>query len=113
MARPRTGQLVEPRRDGLWRARVTVERDGKAVRELYSLATADRATAERRLEKLQLLADLTAGRGPEAAAAAANAPETVAAYAESIGKRLSPTTTTTTDACTRSDPRSDRSPSTK
>ncbi len=60
MARARTGSLEL--RGGVWHAKVSVERDGRVVRDRYSLDTSDRATAERRKDKL--LRDLAAGRAP-------------------------------------------------
>jgi integrase len=85
MPRARTGNLEL--RKGIWHVRVTVERDGRTCRDRYTLDTSDRPTAERR--KAKLLHDLDAGRPPEEASARAGAPDTVAAYAESIGERLS------------------------
>jgi integrase len=88
MARPRTGSL-EPRR-GIWHARVTTNAkgpDGKALRDWISLGTADYATAERKLARF--LAEQAKGRTPEAAAVAASQPDTIAAYFDAIGDRLS------------------------
>jgi integrase len=85
MPRPRTGQLVL--RGGIWHARITVTRNGQSSREWYTLDTADRATAERRKEKL--MRELAAGAPIEEACSRAGAPDTVAAYATSLGDRLS------------------------
>jgi len=85
MPRPRTGQLVL--RSGIWHARVRVTRDGKTTRDWYTLDTADFAKAERLKDKL--VEDLAAGRSEVEACARANAPDTLAAYAEAIGDRLS------------------------
>ena len=85
MPRPRTGQLVL--RNGIFHARVTVTRAGRSAREWYTLDTADHATAERRKDKL--LAELAAGRMPDAAATVAGAPDTVQSYAAAIGARVS------------------------
>jgi integrase len=85
MPRARTG-ILELRK-GIWHVRVTVERDGRKVRDRYTLDTTDRPTAERR--KVKLLADLDAGRDVDEASARASAPDTVKAYADSIGERLS------------------------
>jgi integrase len=85
MARARTGTLEL--RKGIWHAVLTVDRDGRAVRDRYNLDTTDRPTAERR--KVKLLADLAAGRTVDEASVRAGAPDTVKAYADSIGERLS------------------------
>jgi integrase len=84
MPRQRTGQLVL--RNGIWHARITVTRNGAAVRDWYTLDTPDRATAERRKDKL--LKEIAAGRAPDEAATAAEAPDTVTSYFASLGKRL-------------------------
>ena len=84
MSRERTGNLEL--RKGIWHAVLTVDRDGKAVRDRYNLDTSDRPTAERR--KVKLLADLAAGRTVDEASARAGAPDTLQAYADSIGDRL-------------------------
>jgi hypothetical protein len=55
MARARTGTLVPPGADGIWRARVTNPKSsagGRAIRPLYSLGTTDKAVAKRKLAKL-------------------------------------------------------------
>ncbi len=49
MARTRTGSLIRPGKDGLWRARIT-QPDG--TRPVYSLGTTDKAEALRVLRKL-------------------------------------------------------------
>jgi integrase len=65
MPRARVGTLLPPRADGLWRGRVTVttpSNDGERItaRPVYSLGTADKSQAKRRLAKL--VADLKAGK---------------------------------------------------
>ena len=85
MPRARTGQIVW--RKGVAFARVRVTRDGKTTRDWYTLDTTDPAKAERLKDKL--VADLAAGRSEAEACARANAPDTLAAYAEAIGDRLS------------------------
>jgi integrase len=77
MPRARTGTLALKMRDGalVWHARVTTD-DG---RPWYSLGTADRAVAKRRLKKL--LGDLAAGATGERHAAS-DTPDTVREYAE-------------------------------
>ena len=84
MARPRTGSLEL--RKGVYHARLTVTRDGKDLREWFTLDTSDHATAQKRLAKL--VAEKAAGRSDEAAARAAGAPR-VAAYAATVASRLS------------------------
>jgi len=84
MPRPRTGNLEL--RKGIWHTRVTVTRGGRSVRAWYCLDTTDRATAERRKEKL--VRELAAGRSPDVAASAAGAPDTVSTFAASLGARL-------------------------
>ena len=49
MPKPRTGALVKPGADGIWKGRITAE-DGS--RPLYSLGTCDRALAKRKLAQL-------------------------------------------------------------
>ncbi len=74
---------------GFWHAQVTTDKkdaQGKAVRDWVTLDTADMAVAERRLARY--LAEQGAGRTPEAAAAAASAPDTVQVYFAGLGKRL-------------------------
>jgi integrase len=64
MPRTRTGALVPPAADGLWRARVTVENDdGSTSRPYYSLGTTDKPTARRNLASL--LAHLASGGSAE------------------------------------------------
>ena len=57
------------------------------MRDRYTLDTSDRAIAERR--KVGLLRDLDAGRTVEEASTRASAPDTLAAYFDAIGDRLS------------------------
>jgi len=53
MPRARTGTLLPPGADGLWRARITkVAADGSSTRPLYSLGTTDKALARRKLSRL-------------------------------------------------------------
>jgi len=87
MPRARTGTLVPPTADGLWRARVTKEHpDGTTTRPLYSLGTTDRALARRKLAKL--VAAIESGAHVLDAAESANAPERVQDYAEAwLAKR--------------------------
>src|SRR5579862_9916796 len=81
MPRARTGTLVPPSADGLWRARVTKDHaDGKTTRPLYSLGTTDKSLARRKLARLNAL--IAAGHDPLDAAETANAPERVKDYAE-------------------------------
>jgi len=81
MSRKRTGTLVPPGADGLWRARVTKDHpDGSTSRPLYSLGTADESLARRKLARLNAL--ILAGRDPLDAAELVNAPERVKDYAE-------------------------------
>jgi integrase len=80
MSRKRTGTLVPPLADGMWRARVTkTHPDCTTTRPLYSLGTTDKTVALRKLAKL--VAELGAGRDPYEAAAAVDAPELVREYA--------------------------------
>lgn len=82
MPRARTGTLIPPGADGIWRARVTKEHDdGTKTRPLYSLGTTDRALARRKLARV--VAAIAAGRDVLDAAELANAPERVKEYAES------------------------------
>ncbi len=87
MPRARSGTLVPPGADGMWRARVTKDRpDGTTWRPLYSLGTTDKALARRKLARVN--AALAAGRDPFDAAELANAPELVKDYADAwLGKR--------------------------
>jgi integrase len=81
MSRKRTGTLVPPRADGLWRARVTKDHaDGTQTRPVYSLGTTDKSLARRKLARLNAL--IAAGHDPHDAAETANAPERVKDYAE-------------------------------
>ena len=81
MPRRRTGTLVAPDADGLWRCRVTRDKaDGSTWRPLYSLGTADKSLARRKLARVNEL--LAEGVDPFGAAEAANAPERVKEYAE-------------------------------
>ena len=69
MARARTGTLIPPEKDGLWRARVTKTlEDGTVSRPIYSLGTTDKAIAKRKLA--QLVATLAKVRGGARAVAA-------------------------------------------
>jgi integrase len=88
MPRARTGTLLPPGADGLWRCRVTAERaDGTTWRPIYSLGTADKALARRKLSRVN--AELAAGRNPFEAADAAHVPERVKDYAEAwLGRRV-------------------------
>ena len=80
-SRFRTGTLVPPGADGIWRARVTKEHaDGSKTRPLYSLGTTDKALARRRLARLNAL--IAAGLDPHDAAEQATATERVKEYAE-------------------------------
>jgi integrase len=87
MPRGRTGALVPHGADGLWRCRVTKERaDGSTWRPYYSLGTADKALARRKLARVN--AELAAGRDPFEAAEIASAAERVSDYAEAwLAKR--------------------------
>ncbi len=81
MPRARTGTLVHPAADGIWRARVTkTHADGSTTRPLYSLGTTDKALARRKLARL--LALIEAGADVLDAAEGANTPERVREYAE-------------------------------
>ncbi len=62
MTRARTGTLIPPDKDGLWKARVTkTHEDGTVSRPLYSLGTTDKTIARRKLA--QLVAALAKARG--------------------------------------------------
>ncbi len=81
MPRPRTGTLVPPGADGFWRCRVTKDKpDGTTWRPLYSLGTADKSLAKRKLARINEL--LAQGVDPFDAAEAASSPEHVKEYAE-------------------------------
>ncbi len=87
MPRAKTGTLVAPGIDGLWRARVTkTHANGTRTRPLYSLGTTDKALAKRKLAKLVSL--LEAGRDPLEIEGTANGAERVKEYAEAwLAKR--------------------------
>ena len=87
MPRARTGTLVPPGADGLWRARVTKHHaDGTTTRPLYSLGTTDKSLARRKLARL--VAAIAAGHDPIDAAETASAPDHVKDYAEAwLAKR--------------------------
>lgn len=90
MAPPRVGTLELLKRKGrlVYHTRTTVTNaDGSTSRPLYCLNTEDKATAERRRDKL--MRDLAAGRTEAQALTHASAPDTVQGYAESLGSRLS------------------------
>jgi hypothetical protein len=81
MPRTRTGTLVMPGRDGIWKARMTtVQPDGTSTRPFYSLGTTDRALALRKLARL--VASLEAGRESAATPVAADADVTVREFAK-------------------------------
>jgi hypothetical protein len=81
MPRKRTGTLVRPGADGLWCGRVTNEHDhGTQTKPLYSLGTADRARALRRLAETAALVE--AGADVDAALGPAGAEERVRDYPE-------------------------------
>jgi integrase len=85
-APPRTGTLVPPGADGLWRARVTkTHADGLTTRPLCSLGTADESLARRTLTRVN--AAVAAGRDPVGAAELGSAPERVKDYAEAWLKK--------------------------
>jgi integrase len=88
MPRAKTGTLVAPGIDGLWRARVTkTHANGTRTRPLYSLGTTDKVLAKRKLAKLVSL--LEAGRDPlEIEGTANGSTERVKEYAEAwLAKR--------------------------
>ncbi len=86
MSRPRTGTLVPPGPDGIWRRRVTKDHaDGTSSRPLYSLGTADRALAKRKLARLVAL--VASGADALDAVESANASERVKDYAEAWLKK--------------------------
>lgn len=87
MPRAKTGTLVAPGVNGLWRARVTkVHADGTTTRPLYSLGTTDKALAKRKLARL--VASVDAGADVHDVADATNAIEGVKEYAEAwLAKR--------------------------
>jgi len=77
MSRPRTGTLVAPGPDGIWRARVTKDEDGTTTRPLYALGRTDEILARAKLKALT--ASLARGKEPTTSALFAAA-YTVAAY---------------------------------
>ncbi len=80
MPRARTGTLLPPLGDGLWRARLTIDRpDGTTIKRVYSLGTTDKALARRKLAALVAL--LARGEDPADAAVTIGAPERVRDYA--------------------------------
>jgi len=86
MPRARTGTLVKPGADGIWKARVTKDRDdGSTSRPLYSLGTTDRARAKRELAKINAI--LSAGGTIEDAEIDTSAPELVRDYADAWLKK--------------------------
>ena len=81
MPRARTGTLVAPGADGFWRCRVTKDKpDGTTWRPLYSLGTADKTLAKRKLARINEL--LAQGVDPFDAAEIVGGPEHVREYAE-------------------------------
>ena len=81
MPRQRTGTLVPPGADGLWKARITREaEDGSTERPLYALGTADQALAKRKLAKLVALVE--SGHCTLDALDEASAPEVLREYAQ-------------------------------
>ncbi len=81
MPRARTGTIVPPGADGLWRARVTKDHPGGTkTRPLYSLGTTDKALARRKLARLNEL--IASGRDPHDAATEVGTAESVKDYAE-------------------------------
>jgi integrase len=86
MPRARTGTLLPPGADGIWRARVSkTHADGTITRPLYSLGTTDKALARRKLAKL--VAAVDAGEDLIDAAESAGAPERVTDYADAWLKK--------------------------
>jgi len=81
MPRARTGTLVPPLADGLWRGRVTKDNpDGTTTKPLYSLGTTDKALARRKLAKL--VAAIERGEDVTDVASVVGAPERVRDYAD-------------------------------
>jgi integrase len=81
VSRARTGTLIPPDKDGLWKARVTkTHEDGSVSRPMYSLGTTDKAIARRKLA--QLVAALAKARGGSPADSAPVVTEAVREYAE-------------------------------
>jgi integrase len=87
MPKSRTGTLLPPGVDGIWRARVTkTNADGSTTRPLYSLGTTDKSLARRKLARLVSLVE--SGADLLDAAEASNAPERVKDYADAwLAKR--------------------------
>ena len=89
MPRARTGTLLPPGADGLWRARVTKPKatsDEAIERPLYSLGTTDKALARRKLARL--VAAIDRGEDVLDAAETANSAERVREYADAwLAKR--------------------------
>ena len=80
MPRARSGTLVPPGADGIWRARVTkTHADGTTTRPLYALGTTDKSLARRKLARPVAL--VKAGADVLDASDAASAPERVSDYA--------------------------------
>jgi integrase len=81
MPRARTGSLVPPGTDGLWRARITkIGEDGANKRPLYSLGTTDRALARRKLARV--VASVERGEDILDSIDITGAPERLSKYAE-------------------------------
>jgi integrase len=87
MPRARSGTLIAPDTDGLWRARITTTRpDGTTTRPFYSLGTTDKALARRKL--VRLVATLEAGDELVDAPKSASTRERVRDYADAwLAKR--------------------------
>ncbi len=87
MPRARTGTLVAPGSDGIWRARLTKTRkDGSRWRPLYALGTTDKAQARRTLARLVVAAQ--DGRSLPSAAELATSVLCVKDYCETwLGRR--------------------------
>ena len=87
MPRARTGTLVPPELDGLWRARATTTlADGTVTRPLYSLGTTDKALAKRELARL--VAKLERGDKVIAFVESSGRPQRVRDYADAwLAKR--------------------------
>ena len=81
MPRARTGTLVKPLADGIWRARLTkTKADDTQTRPLYSLGTTDKALARRKLARLAAL--VAAGAEIDDAAEQLGSPERVREYSD-------------------------------
>ncbi len=86
MPRARTGTLVPPGADGIWRARVTkAHADGTKTRPLYSLGTSDKSLARRKLARLVALVE--AGDDVLDAVESVGAPARVTDYADAWLKK--------------------------